>query len=387
MKIKFVDLYAQYLTIKDDIDIAIAEVIKKSSYIGGSTVKIFENDFSSLYGVKHCISVANGTDSLFILMKMRGIGKGDEVLTVANSWISSSETISQTGAKPVFIDIDPLYYSIDENRLEEKITPGTKALIVVHLQGQMCAIRKIKEICEKRSIILIEDCAQSHFSEYEGERAGTFGLAGSFSFYPGKNLGAYGDAGCIITNDDNLAEKCRMYANHGALKKHHHLMEGINSRLDGIQAAILSAKLPYILQWTEKRINKAAYYTRQLNTLCPQVITPAVRPGTKHTFHLYVIRSLHRDELKSFLAAKGIETMIHYPSILPVLPAYAYLEEKGENYPVAFAFQPQILSLPIYPEITREEIDYVVENIALFYNQYPAVNNSNELLTVSSGKK
>ena len=387
MKIKFVDLYAQYLSIKGDIDKAIEGVIKNSSYIGGETVKKFEQEFSSLYGIKHCISVANGTDSLFILMKMLGIGKGDEVLTVANSWISSSETISQTGAKPVFIDIDNLYYSVDENKLEEKITPDTKALIAVHLQGQMCAIGKIKEICEKHGIFLIEDCAQSHFSEFEGKRAGTFGVAGSFSFYPGKNLGAYGDAGCIITNDDKLAEKCRMYANHGALKKHHHLIEGINSRLDGMQAAILSAKLPHILEWTAKRIEKANYYTRQLNMLCPQVITPVVRPGTKHTFHLYIIRTSQRDELKSFLADKGVETMIHYPSILPVLPAYTYLEEKGENYPVAYSFQPQILSLPIYPEISTEEIDYVVENIVLFYKQYPVLNSSNiEQLVTAVGK-
>ena len=387
MKIKFVDLYAQYLSIKGDIDKAIEGVIKNSSYIGGETVKKFEQEFSSLYGIKHCISVANGTDSLFILMKMLGIGKGDEVLTVANSWISSSETISQTGAKPVFIDIDNLYYSVDENKLEEKITPDTKALIAVHLQGQMCAIGKIKEICEKHGIFLIEDCAQSHFSEFEGKRAGTFGVAGSFSFYPGKNLGAYGDAGCIITNDDKLAEKCRMYANHGALKKHHHLIEGINSRLDGMQAAILSAKLPHILEWTAKRIEKANYYTRQLNMLCPQVITPVVRPGTKHTFHLYIIRTSQRNELKSFLADKGVETMIHYPSILPVLPAYTYLEEKGENYPVAYSFQPQILSLPIYPEISTEEIDYVVENIVLFYKQYPVLNSSNiEQLVTAVGK-
>ena len=387
MKIKFVDLYAQYLSIKEEIDKAMEGVIKNSSYIGGEPVKTFEQEFSSLYGIKHCISVANGTDSLFILMKMLGIGKGDEVLTVANSWISSSETISQTGAKPVFIDIDHLYYSIDENRLEEKITPNTKALIAVHLQGQMCAIGKIKDICEKHGIFLIEDCAQSHFSEFEGRRAGTFGVAGSFSFYPGKNLGAYGDAGCIITNDDKLAEKCRMYANHGALKKHHHLIEGINSRLDGMQAAVLSAKLPHILDWTAKRIEKADYYTQQLNMLCPQVITPVVRPGTKHTFHLYIIRTSQRDELKSFLADKGVETMIHYPCILPVLPAYIYLEEKGENYPVAYSFQPQILSLPIYPEISTEEIDYVVESIQLFYKQNPAMNSLDiEDLAIAAGK-
>lgn len=369
MNIKFVDLYAQYLSIKEDIDAAIEGVIKNSSFIGGSPVRSFEEQFSSLYGIKHCISVANGTDSLFILMKMMGIGAGDEVITVANSWISSSETISLTGAIPVFVDIDPDYYSMDENKFEQKINSNTRAVVAVHLQGQMLEIKKIKQLCDKHSIILIEDCAQSHFSEYDGKRAGTFGMAASFSFYPGKNLGAYGDAGCIMTNDDQLAEKCRMFANHGALKKHQHLIEGINSRLDGMQAAILSAKLPHILKWTEARINKATYYTRRLNELCPDIVTPKIRPGTKHSFHLYVIRASDRDALKSFLETRGIETAVHYPTILPALPAYSYLNDKGENYPVAYSYQKQILSLPLYPEISETEIDYVIENIAAFYQK------------------
>lgn len=371
MRIKFVDLYAQYLSIKDDVDNAIAEVLRNTSFIGGNPVREFENAFSTMYGVKHCVGVANGTDSLFILMKMLGIGNGDEVITVANSWISSSETISLTGATPVFVDIDSSFYSIDENKIEEKLSPRTRAMIVVHLQGQMCAMDKIKDICEKNDIFLIEDCAQSHFSTYRDQRAGTIGLAGSFSFYPGKNLGAYGDAGCIITNDDELAEKCRMFANHGGLKKNQHLIEGTNSRLDGIQAAILNAKLPHILKWTEDRIRNAAYYTKQVNNYCPQIVTPQVRPDTKHTFHLYMIRCSQRDKLKSFLADKGIETAIHYPVILPALPAYSYLNDNIDNYPAASAYQQEILSLPIYPEIKHEEMDYVVENIVLFYDRLP----------------
>lgn len=380
MKIKFVDLHAQYLSIKKEIDDAIAGVIANTSFIGGKPVKEFEEKFASLYGVKHCISVANGTDSLYILMKMLGVGQGDEVITVANSWISSAETITQAGAKPVFIDIDPDYYSMNENLLEEKITGKTKAVIAVHLQGQMCDIEKIKWICEKNKIILIEDCAQSHFSEYKGKRAGLFGVAGSFSFYPGKNLGAYGDAGCIITNDDKLATNCRMYANHGALKKHQHVIEGINSRLDGLQAAILSAKLPHVLEWTEKRKEKAAYYTAALNEKCPGVITPKIRPDSTHTFHLYVIRAERRNELKSFLESAGIETAIHYPTILPLLPAYSYLNESSSAYPVATAFQEEILSLPIYPEISNTEMDYVVETIASFYKQQPALEPGSALV-------
>jgi len=208
MKIPFVNLKQQYNNMKSDIDNAISDVIQETSFIGGKHVKEFERKFAEIYGVKHVISCANGTDSLFIIMKMLGIGVGVEVITAANSWISSSETITQTGAKPVFLDVHPEYYSMDETLLLSKITNNTKAVMAVHLQGQMCAIDAIKKICEERGIYLIEDCAQSHFSSFEGVKAGLFGIAASFSFYPGKNLGAYGDAGCIITNDDQLAEKC-----------------------------------------------------------------------------------------------------------------------------------------------------------------------------------
>ncbi len=312
--------------------------------------------------MKHVISCANGTDSLYILMKMLGIGEGDEVITAANSWISSSETISQTGAKPVFVDVHPEYYSMDENKLEAKIDPHTKAVIVVHLQGQACEMDKIKAICDKHAVALIEDCAQSHFSEYKGKRVGLFGIAGSFSFYPGKNLGAYGDAGCIITNDDALAEKCRMYAQHGALKKHNHIIEGINSRLDGLQAAILSAKLPHLADWNAKRIQNAALYNKYLKGI-KGICLPAQRPDTKHTWHLYVIRTKQRDKLAQWLSEKDIETSVHYPTALPNLPAYKYLGHKPEDFPVASSLQDEILSLPMFPELTEEMISYVAENI------------------------
>lgn len=366
MQVPFVDLKAQYGNIKKEIDSAIENVINDTAFIGGKYVKEFEAGFAKIYGVKHVISCGNGTDSLYIIMKKLSIGAGDEVITVANSWISSAETIGQTGATPVFVDVHPEYYSIDDNLIEEAITPKTKAIILVHLQGQMCDVDKVEAICKANNIDLIEDCAQSHFSEYKGTRAGKVGIAGSFSFYPGKNLGAYGDAGCIITNDDDLAIKFRMYANHGALIKHQHEIEGINSRLDGLQAAILSAKLPYILQWTEQRVNCAKLYQKHLAGIS-EISLPKVRPDSKHTFHLFVIRAERRDDLMTYLKEKNIETAIHYPTPLPNLPAYAYLNKTPADFPVASQLQKEILSLPIYPELEEEKIKYIAESIQSFY--------------------
>lgn len=366
VQVPFVDLKQQYCNLKNEIDAAICNVIAETAFVGGKYVKEFEKKFAEAYGVQHVISCANGTDSLYIIMKMLGIGEGDEVITVANSWISSAETISQTGARPVFVDIHPEYFSMDERLLEAAITSKTKALILVHLQGQICNLETIETICKKHNIFLIEDCAQSHFSEHKGKRAGTVGIAGSFSFYPGKNLGAYGDAGCMITNDDELAAKLRMYANHGALVKHQHEIVGLNSRLDGLQAAILSAKLPHILKWTEQRIANAKLYDKHLEDI-QEIVTPQVRPQSKHTFHLYVIRVQKRNELMNYLKENGIESTIHYPTALPNLKAFCYLNNKPENFPVATQMQKEILSLPMYPELTEDQIKYIAETIRSFY--------------------
>lgn len=367
MNVSFVDLEAQYNSIKKEIDDAVHRILDKTAFIGGKEVEEFKKNFEALYDVDHCIPVGNGTDSLYIIMKMLGVGHGDEVITVANSWISSSETISQTGAKPVFVDIDPDFYSMDESKLEKNITQNTKAIMPVHLHGQMCEMDKIMAVAKKHNIPVIEDCAQSHFSEFKGKRAGLFGIAGSFSFYPGKNLGAYGDAGCIITNDDELADKFRMFANHGALKKHHHMIEGINSRMDGLQAAVLNVKLNHILKWTDKRIENANMYDHFLSDI-DEIILPKVRPSSKHTFHLYVIRCKKRDKLSTYLDENGISTSIHYPTILPNLPAYDYLGYKYEDFPVASAYQNEILSLPMYPELKKEQIEYVALKIKGFYS-------------------
>jgi dTDP-4-amino-4,6-dideoxygalactose transaminase len=367
VKIPFVDLKAQYKSIQSNIDTAIESVITETAFIGGKYVQQFEEAFASMYGVQHCISCANGTDSLYIIMKMLGIGIGDEVITVTNSWISSSETISQTGATPVFIDIDENFYSLNEQKIEAAITSKTKAIIPVHLQGQMCNMDAVMAIAKKHNIPVIEDCAQSHFSEFNNQLAGTFGVAASFSFYPGKNLGAYGDAGCIITNNSQLATQCKMYARHGALIKHQHQIEGINSRLDGLQAAILTAKLPFILEWTNKRIENAKLYNKYLKGIS-QVQVPVVRENTKHTFHLYVMRCKNRNALAQFLKEKNIETAIHYPTPLHEMEAYKYLGYQPSDFPVAHQYKNEILSLPLYPELSEEQIQYIAEQIHDFYS-------------------
>jgi len=367
MHIPLVDLKAQYQTIKPEIDAAIHAVIDETAFIRGKYVQKFENDYAKKYGVKHCIGVANGTDAIFISLKMLGIGKGDEVITTAGSWISTSETISMTGATPVFVDIERDYYTIDPTKIEEKITSKTKAILPVHIYGQPANMAAIKKICDDHDLYLIEDCAQAHFAEFQGKNVGTFGDAGTFSFYPGKNLGAYGDAGAVITNDDALAEKIRRFANHGSLHKHDHEFEGMNSRLDGIQAAVLSVKLNYIDEWNKKRYRNAELYTNLLDEI-EGLSTPKIRPGVSHIFHVYAVRTQGRDRLAAYLKEQGIETGVHYPVALPFLPAYHYLGHQKQEFPVASEYQDIILSLPMYPELTETMIEYVARQIAACLN-------------------
>jgi dTDP-4-amino-4,6-dideoxygalactose transaminase len=366
MNVPFVDLKVQYNSLKSEIDSAIHSVIKETAFIGGKFVEGFERAYANKYGVKHCMSCANGTDAIYITLKALGIGRGDEVITVANSWISTSETISQAGARPVFVDIEPDYFNIDAEKIEEKITEKTKAIIPVHLYGQPANILKIKEMCKKYNLFLIEDCAQAHFAEFDGKKVGTFGIAGTFSFYPGKNLGAYGDAGAIISNDDDFAIKARMFASHGALQKHQHEMEGINSRMDAIQASILSVKLKYIDEWNSSRLKNALKYNELFSDLS-EIKTPKIRENSFHIFHLYVIRTERRDELANYLKSKKIITGIHYPTALPFLHAYKYLGHKPSDFPIAHKYQSEILSLPMFPELSNDQIEYVVNSIKEFF--------------------
>ena len=358
MKVPFVDLHAQYLGIKAEIDSAIGEVIAQSAFIRGKHVDTFEQAWAQTLKVKHCISCANGTDALYIAMRGLGIKAGDEVITTAHSWIATSETITQTGGRVVFCDTQADTFNIDPPLIEAKITKATVGIIPVHLCGQSADIDEIMRIAKKHNLWVIEDCAQAHLATYKGRLVGTFGNAATFSFYPGKNLGAYGDAGCIVTNDDALANWTATFARHGG--KGEHVMEGINSRMDGLQAAILNVKLPHLPAWTTARRRVAARYNELLSGI-DSLTTPKVGSDRTHVYHLYVVASDQRDSLKKALTDSEITTSLNYPKALPFYPAYAYLGHKSADFPVAYRNQSRILSLPIFPEMTNEMIEYVTD--------------------------
>lgn len=358
MKVPFADLYTQYISIKENIDTAIEKTIKSSSYIGGNEVASFEKAFAGFLQINNVIGCANGTDSIEIILKALEIGAGDEVIVPANSWISTSEAVSNIGATPVFVDIEPDYFTIDTALINAAITKKTRAIIPVHLYGHPADMDTINRIASENNLKVIEDCAQAHGATINNKMVGTFGDAASFSFYPGKNLGAYGDAGCIATNDNTLAEKMRMIANHGQLKKHNHIVEGRNSRLDGLQAAVLLAKLPHLHSWTNKRIEVAKKFSNSI--INKDFVLPLVKENYKHVFHLYVIRSKKREVLQQLLKDKGIETAIHYPVALPLLQAYSHRGYTEKDFPIAATFQNEILSLPMYAELSDDAINYIV---------------------------
>ena len=373
MKIPFVDLHAQYLTIREEIDRAIADVIAESAYIRGRHVDAFEQAWALTLGVKRCVSCANGTEAIYIALRGLGLRPGDEVITSAHSWISTSETITQAGGRVVFSDTDEETFTIDPVDIEAKITPATVGIVPVHLYGQPADMDAIMAIANRHNLWVIEDCAQAHLAMYKRQYVGTFGDAATFSFYPGKNLGAYGDAGCLVTNDERLADWMTTFARHGG--KGDHIMEGINSRMDGLQAAILNAKLPHLPAWTEARRRVAACYDEILADV-GDVITPRVGPDRDHVYHLYVIRTENRDALREHLSEAGISTVLNYPKALPFYPAYAYLGHVSKDFPAAYFNQSRILSLPIYPEMPEETITHVANTISNFWSsESPGVIN------------
>ncbi|MFC1613119.1 DegT/DnrJ/EryC1/StrS family aminotransferase [Patescibacteria group bacterium] len=371
MKIPFVDLKTQYISIKNDIDSAIKSVILDTAFIGGTNnhyVKIFEEQFASYLKINYCISCANGTDALEILLRAYGISEGDEVIVPALTWISTSEAVNLVGAKPVFVDILPNYYTINPAKIEEKINKKTKAIIPVHLYGMPAEMDEIISIAKKYKLIVIEDCAQAHGAEYKGQKVGTIGHAGSFSFYPGKNLGAYGDSGCMVTNDKNIADRARMITNHGQIKKHEHQIIGRNSRMDGIQAAILIVKLAYLNQWIKNRINNARFYDKYFFE--SKIETPSTPEYSKHAFHLYVIQTDYRNKINSLLKKNQIATGIHYPTPLPFLKVYSHNNYIPSDFPVAYEASNKILSLPMFPELEEAQIKYITDVIKSYFSKY-----------------
>lgn len=363
--VPFADLHAQYLSIRIEMDAAIAEVIAGSAFIRGPFVEKFERTFAEAMGVAHCVSCANGTDSLYIAMHALGVKAGDEVIAPAHSWISTTETITQAGGKVVFCDTDPATFTIDPAKIAAKVTSRTVGIIPVHLYGQPADMDPIMEVARKYRLWVIEDCAQAHLARYRGRRVGTFGQAASFSFYPGKNLGAMGDAGAVVTSEADLASRMATFARHGGLTKGDHQIEGINSRLDGLQAAVLSVKLPHLPAWTARRQEIARAYSELLADI-DGLTLPHVAGGREHVWHLYVVQHDRREALAKHLAGRGIQTVVNYPVALPFLPAYSRFGHRSTDFPVAHHHQSRILSLPIFPEITAAQMQAVADAIRSF---------------------
>jgi dTDP-4-amino-4,6-dideoxygalactose transaminase len=360
MEVPFVDLKAQYSSLKSKIEVAIADVINNTSFIGGSKVEEFEERFASFVGVNHVVSCANGTDAIEIALEALGIGPGDEVLVPAYSWVSTASAVSRVGAEPVFVDVHPEYYTIDPKLAAEAINNKTKAIIPVHFYGLPADMPAIMKLAQKHKIFVVEDCAQAHGAMIGKEMAGTFGDIATFSFYPGKNLGAYGDGGAIVTNNESLAEACRVIGRLGQKGKHNHVQAGRNSRLDALQAAILLAKLPLLEEWTARRRWVARQYNQQLDELDLQV--QRIPSDFKHVYHLYVIQTDGRDKLMEFLKENNIQTQIHYPK---PLNQFKFFSHSGPCE-IADAMADRLLSLPLYAEMNQEQIDYVVSVIRKF---------------------
>jgi dTDP-4-amino-4,6-dideoxygalactose transaminase len=362
--IKFLDLSKQYNDLKEEIDEAIKNVISETAFIGGKYVTKFEKEFATYQEAKYCIGVGNGTDALEIAIESLNLPKGSEIIVPANSFIASSEAITRSGHKVIFCDCDENNYTISIPSIKTKLTENTKAIMAVHLYGHPCDMDEILDIAKGNDLKVIEDCAQAHGAEYKGKKIGAIGDIGTFSFYPGKNLGAYGDGGAIVTNDENLAKKCKMIANHGRIEKYNHEFEGRNSRLDGLQSAILSVKLKHLDKWTDARIKVADYYIENLKDV-KNIVLPKREDWAKQVYHLFVIRTPKRDELQAYLKDNGISSGVHYPISLPKLKAYEYTNQANEEF-FANSSDSELLSLPIGDHLDIKELDLVINTIKIY---------------------
>ena len=369
MKIPVFDLKRQTQQIKGEINKAVERVLNSGSYILGKEVLAFEEEFAKYCGAKYAVGVASGTDALKIALRACGIKGGDEVVTTPFTFVATSEAIHTVGAKIVFADIDLDSYTIDPQEIEKKMSKKTRAMLCVHLYGQPCNMAAITKLARKYKLKLIEDCAQATGAEYKEKKVGTFGDAGCFSFYPTKNLGAYGDGGMLITNNKQIAEKAKMLRVHGSRSKYEHIMHGLNSRLDELQAAILRTKLRYLDKWNEARRENAAYYNRKLSALEEKrfIVRPKEQSKTKHVYHLYVLRVKKRTALMKFLKSRGIGASYHYPVPLHLQKVYKELGYCRGDFPNAEFAAREIVSFPLYPELKKKEIDFIVSCVYQFY--------------------
>jgi len=361
MDVPFVDLKIQYKTLKSELDAAMANVIQKTDFILGNDVSAFEQEFAEYLGSDHGIGVASGTDSLILALKSIGIEQGDEVITAANTYIATFLAISHAGATPVPVDIDPISYNINPELIEQAITPRTKAILPVHLFGQAAEMDEINKIAQKHNLYVIEDACQAHGAFYKGKRTGTLGTIGCFSFYPSKNLGCYGDGGFICTNDSEIAEKIRLMRNYGQNPKNVHSFAGYNSRLDTLQASILRKKLPHLDSWNQARAENARLYNKLLNTT--DMITPDTLENRTHVFHLYVVRVRDRELIQKRLGENNIQSGVHYPIPSHLQGAYSHLKYHENDFPITEKYANEILSLPMYPELTAEMVHQVTDTL------------------------
>lgn len=364
--IPLLDLKAQYVSIKSEIDAAVLGVLASGQYTLGDEVASFEREFADYCGVRHAVAVNTGTSALHLSLLAAGIGSGDEVITVPFTFVATASAICYTGARPVFVDVEPQTLTIDPAQVEAKITSRTKAIIPVHLYGQMADMDALSAIAERYGIAIIEDACQAHGAEYKGRRAGSMGLSGCFSFYPGKNLGACGEAGMAVTNDDDQAHAMRMLRDWGQAQRYHHALKGFNYRMDAIQGAILRVKLRHIEDWTERRRAHASRYTGLLEAMA-DVTIPVETIGRRHVYHVYAIRSRGRDRLRQALAEQGVQSGLHYPIPVHLQQAHADLAYREGDFPVSEAAAREVLSLPIYPELSAPQLEAVVEAMESAY--------------------
>ncbi len=367
MKVPFLDIGATYKELKKEVDKAVSEVLDGGWYILGKNVDEFEKEYAKYCGTKYCIGVGNGMDALELILRAYGIGVGDEVIVPANTYIATSLVVNLVGATPILVEPEEVTYNIDPTKIEIAITKKTKAIIAVHLYGQCANIRKIKPLCKKYNLKLIEDAAQAHGALHYGKKSGSLGDAAGFSFYPGKNLGAYGDAGAVTTNDSKVANYVRIARNYGSEKKYYNLVKGFNSRLDELQAAILRVKLNHLDNWNNRRRKIADYYLSHLNPQKnPYFILPTIGKGNSHIWHLFIIRTKKRNQLMKMLEEKGIGYLIHYPLPLYKQKAYKELNHLSKNFPISSSLSEEVLSLPIGPHLKQADVDYICSTVNTF---------------------